>query len=119
VVEDSEGVRELGRKYLEVRGHTVLSAGRAEDALSLVEHHHGPLDLLITDVVMPGLGGRELADRLRKERPSLQVLFMSGYTENAIVHHGVLDAGLDFIAKPFAIDAFGRQVDELLLRRAK
>ncbi|MFZ5443357.1 MAG: ATP-binding protein [Myxococcota bacterium] len=119
VVEDSEGVRELVRRFLEGRGHTVLTAANAEDALQLVEHHHGPLELLITDVVMSGMGGRQLADAVLRVRPSLEVLFMSGYTENAIVHHGVLDAGLDFIAKPFAIDAFAEQVDALLRRRKK
>ena len=66
---------------------------------------------------MPGLSGRELADALKKTHPTLQVLFMSGYTANAIVHHGVLDVGLDFIAKPFALDAFSLKVDELLSRR--
>ncbi|MFZ5445466.1 MAG: PAS domain S-box protein [Myxococcota bacterium] len=119
VVEDSEGVRELVRKFLEGRGHTVLCAANGEDALRLAEERHAPLELLVTDVVMPGMGGRQLADELRRTHPRLEVLYMSGYTENAIVHHGVLDAGLDFIAKPFAIDAFAAQVDALLRRRKK
>ncbi|MFZ5446356.1 MAG: ATP-binding protein [Myxococcota bacterium] len=116
VVEDSEGIRALVNKLLTARGHTVLVAANSADALKLVEAHQGPLHLMITDVVLPGLSGRELATELRKTRPSLQVLFMSGYTENSIVHHGVLEPGLDFIAKPFTFEEFGRKVDELLLR---
>ena len=115
VVEDSEGVRELIRRILEKRGHRVFTAAFPDDALALGQLH--ALDLLVTDVVMPRLSGRELADALKQKHPSLQVLFMSGYTANAIAHHGVLDVGLDFIAKPFAIDAFSRKVDELLSRR--
>lgn len=115
VVEDSEGVRELIRRFLERRGHRVLTAARPGEALAL-GRLHAP-DLLVTDVVLPGMSGRELAEELQVRQPSLRVLFMSGYTENAILHHGVLDAGLDFIAKPFAIDAFSGKIDELLSRR--
>ena len=114
VVEDSEGVRELIRRVLEQRGHRVFTAARPDEALALGRLHG--LDLLVTDVVLPGLSGRELADALQKMHPALRVLFMSGYTANTIAHHGVLDAGLDFIAKPFAVDAFGRKVEELLSR---
>jgi CheY-like chemotaxis protein len=93
----------------------VFTAAFPGEALEAGKLH--AIDLLVTDVVMPQMSGRELADTLKQKRPSLQVLFMSGYTPNAIAHHGVLDAGLDFIAKPFAIDAFSRKVDELLARR--
>lgn len=117
VVEDNEGVRDLIRRVLEKRGHRVATAARPDDALALVRQLP-ELDLLITDVVMPGLSGRELADALKQTHPTLQVLFMSGYTANAIVHHGVLDVGLDFIPKPFALDAFSQKVDELLSRRS-
>lgn len=113
VVEDCEGVRELVRRFLEKRGHRVFTCAAPAEAIALNRN----FDLLITDVVMPGMGGRELADLLRKRHPALRVLFMSGYTANAIVHHGELDVGLDFIAKPFAIDAFGLKIDEILSRR--
>ncbi len=113
VVEDCEGVRELVRRFLERRGHRVFTCAAPAEAIALNRN----FDLLITDVVMPGMGGRELADLLRKRHPALRVLFMSGYTANAIVHHGELDVGLDFIAKPFAIDAFGLKIDEILSRR--
>lgn len=115
VVEDCEGVRELARRFLQKRGHGVFVYAGPAEAINLLRQV-GDVDLLITDVVMPGMGGRELADALKKDRPSLRVLFMSGYTANAIVHHGALDVGLDFIAKPFAIDAFGQKVEEILSR---
>lgn len=115
VVEDCEGVRELVRRFLELRGHRVLTCAGPKEAIAL-DQRLDSVDLLVTDVVMPGMSGRELADRLKQSKPSLRVLFMSGYAANAIVEHGVLEAGLDFIAKPFAIDAFGIKVDEILSR---
>jgi DNA-binding NtrC family response regulator len=84
------------------------------DALSLCEKHQGRIHLMITDVVMPGIGGRELAERLTHLRPELKVLYMSGYTENAIVHHGVLDEGTAFLQKPFMPDILARKVRDVL-----
>jgi CheY-like chemotaxis protein len=117
VVEDSDGVRSLVARVLARGGHEVLQARHPAEALALAAATAKPIHLLVTDVVMPGMTGRELADRLRLTRPGTAVLFMSGYTENAIVHQGVLDAGVDFLAKPFTLDALARKVEEILLRR--
>ena len=117
LVEDSDGVRSLVARVLARGGHEVLQARDAAEALALAAASARPIHLLVTDVVMPGMTGRDLADRFRQARPGTAVLFMSGYTENAIVHRGVLDAGVDFLAKPFTLDALARKVDEILLRR--
>jgi PAS domain S-box-containing protein len=116
VVEDSEGVRNLVVRVLSRRGHEVLQARDAAEALALAARSAGPIHLLVSDVVMPGMTGRQLADRFLEVRPGTAVLFMSGYTENAIVHQGVLDPGVDFLAKPFTLDALVRKVEEILRR---
>jgi CheY-like chemotaxis protein len=85
----------------------VLGAASPGEALLLCEKHSGPIDLLVTDAVMPGMNGRELRERLEAPRPGLPALFMSGYTADAIAHRGVLDAGVRFIEKPFSLDALG------------
>ena len=103
VVEDEAAVRQLVNSTLESFGYRVLSAGNPHDALSLAAAHNGPLQLLLTDVIMPGLDGRELYQQLSEGRPGLKVLYMSGYTDNAITHHGVLTEGAAFLQKPFAI----------------
>lgn len=96
-------MRQLVNSTLESFGYRVLSAGNPHDALSLAAAHNGPLQLLLTDVIMPGLDGRELYQQLSEGRPGLKVLYMSGYTDNAITHHGVLTEGAAFLQKPFAI----------------
>jgi CheY-like chemotaxis protein len=88
VLEDQDEVRRLAIKALEKYGYAVFSAGNAEDAIVFCERCHGPRDLVVTDVVMPGLKRRELADRLGQMRPEPRVLFTSGYSDNAIRHHG-------------------------------
>ena len=101
LVEDEEGVRELARDILRATGYTVIEARDGAEALLLSERHQGPLDLLLTDVVMPRMSGRELAERLTSLRPDLSVLYMSGYTDDAVIRHGVLGAGTAFLQKPF------------------
>ena len=103
VVEDEDAVRKLAERILQSAGYRVLTAAGGRDALLLCERYEGRIDLLLTDVVMPKMSGRELWEHLVKLRPTLKVLYMSGYTDNAIVHHGVLDPGTHFVSKPFTV----------------
>jgi len=112
VVEDEEAVRELVSIVLEKYGYTVLQALDSEEALSLLQQK--PVDLLLTDVVMPGLSGRFLADQALSLQPDIEILYMSGYTDNAIVHHGVLDEGTNFIQKPFSPQALLQTIRQVL-----
>ncbi len=114
LVEDEEDVRELAREILTLMGYTVLTASEPAEALRISLEHTGVIDLLVTDVVMPGMSGRQLADRLTAERPGLKVMFMSGYTDNAIVHHGVLEPGTAFVQKPFTPESLTRKVRDVL-----
>jgi CheY-like chemotaxis protein len=107
-------VRDLARDLLEEHGYRVLVASDPDEALRVWKAHPGAIDLLLTDVVMPQQSGRELADRLRVDRPGLKVLYMSGYTDRAIVHHGVLDPDVAFLEKPFTAVGLGRKVREVL-----
>jgi CheY-like chemotaxis protein len=114
LVEDEDVVRGLARQILEQAGYHVLEASRGEEALRLCAAHEQPIQLVLTDVVMPETSGKEVADRLRTLRPEIKVLFMSGYTDEAIVHHGVLDAKVEFIQKPFTPVALARKVREVI-----
>jgi len=114
VVEDAADLRELTAEILGMAGYTVLSAGAPGEALEIATRHAGAIDLLLTDVVMPEMSGRDLADRLTAARPEMKVLYMSGYTDDAIVHHGVLDPGTALLQKPFTPDALTRRVGDLL-----
>lgn len=114
LVEDHDGLRTLARKVLERYGYTVLEAPDGDAALQICERHQGAIDLLLTDVVMPGMSGRALADRLSPLRPAMKRLYTSGYTDNAIVHHGVLAAGTAFLQKPYAPEALARKVRDVL-----
>ncbi len=101
VVEDDPQVREVTVRSLRAGGYRVVAAGAGEEALEVDSQEQGPLDLLLTDIVMPGLDGRAVAEKLRPRHPGLRVLYMSGYTQDAIVQRGVLDEGIDFLPKPF------------------
>ena len=114
LVEDDEMVRALAGAILQYNDYTVLETRNGQEALRICQEHPGPIHLLITDVVMPGMSGRELADRLAPLRPSMKILYMSGYTDNAIVRHGVLDIGTAFLQKPFTPVALAQKVRKVL-----
>jgi two-component system cell cycle sensor histidine kinase/response regulator CckA len=95
----------------------VLQAGNADEAMEVAARHPSTIDLLITDIVMPRMSGPQMAAQLAASRPALAVLYMSGYANDSIVHHGVLDSGVDFIAKPFTLDDLVWKVERILLRR--
>ena len=101
MVEDEKAIRELCAAVLNRAGYHVLLASNGGEALLLIEEKKVRVDLVITDVVMPGMSGKILADRLKRNLPHIKVLFMSGYTDETIVRHGVLDSGMPFIEKPF------------------
>ncbi|MCP4664338.1 MAG: PAS domain S-box protein, partial [bacterium] len=116
VVEDDEAARRLVCAILRKHGFTVIDAGNAEESLRLVERHQGPVHLLLTDVVMPQMSGRELYRRLVASLPHLRVLYMSGYTEDVIAHHGVLEDGVDLVQKPVSVEVLAGKVREVLDR---
>jgi two-component system cell cycle sensor histidine kinase/response regulator CckA len=114
LVEDEDVVRSLARKILEHAGYNVLDASRGEEAVRMCQERAEPIDLLLTDIVMPETSGKGVADRLCEMLPGLRVLFMSGYTDEAIVHHGVLDSNVEFIQKPFTPADLAKKVREVL-----
>jgi len=117
LVEDDANLRALTRDILASEGYSVLESENVEDALRIAGSREGPIDLLLTDVVMPHMSGRSLADAVKGRRPEVSVLYMSGYTDDAIVHHGVLDPGIALLEKPFTPLALARKVREALDRR--
>ena len=118
LVEDEAAVRAYAARILFEQGYTVLEAGNGAEALALAADHVGPIELLVTDVVMPGLQGHQLGKRLHDLRPDLRVLFVSGFTENSVVHHGVVREGILFLQKPFTSEALNRAVRRALDRQA-
>jgi two-component system, cell cycle sensor histidine kinase and response regulator CckA len=114
VVEDEDALRKVAKRSLEAAGYRVLAAANGDDALVVAAQHAGDIHLLLTDVVMPRMSGKALATELSKARSNLKVVYTSGYTDNAIVHHGVLDAGTHFLPKPFTSAEVARKVREIL-----
>jgi PAS domain S-box-containing protein len=114
LVEDEANLRRLTSDYLRSQGYTVLEAAEGDAAIRVSESYPDPIHLLLTDVIMPGMNGRELATRLSKDRPETRILYMSGYTENAIGHNGTLDAGIILLQKPFTLPDLKAKVRELL-----
>jgi two-component system, cell cycle sensor histidine kinase and response regulator CckA len=114
LVEDEEPVRSMVSKVLQNKGYTVLEARHGNEAIEVSERYEGSINLMVTDVIMPQMSGRELAERLTLMRPEMHVLYMSGYPDNAIVQHGVLEPGTSFLQKPFTINALELKVREIL-----
>jgi PAS domain S-box-containing protein len=119
VVEDEENVRRLAVRILERQGYNVLEASCVSDALALCKERKEAIHLILTDVVMPEMSGPQLAEQLLSLHPQIKVLYMSGYTDNAIVHHGVLKDGVNYIQKPFTIDGLARKMREVLDKDSK
>jgi CheY-like chemotaxis protein len=114
LVEDEDAVRSMVGKILKNKGYTVLEARQGSEAIDICERTEGSIDLMVTDVIMPHMSGRELAARLAPMRPEMGVLYMSGYPDNTIVQHGVLEPGTAFLQKPFTINALELKVREVL-----
>lgn len=114
LVEDDTEVRDLVQEVLRARGYTLLEAEGGQEALQLATEHRGPIHLLLTDVIMPGMSGKLLAEKITQLRSDLKILFMSGYTDNAIAHHGVLDPGVSLLQKPFGPTALAQKVRQVL-----
>jgi CheY-like chemotaxis protein len=114
VVEDEAAVRELIVRVLTAHGYQVLEARDGPQALQVSGQHCGPIDLLLTDVIMPHMNGGELHERLRDRQPEMRVLYISGYTDNAIAHHGMLEPGTNLLPKPFSMEGLIHTVRSVL-----
>jgi CheY-like chemotaxis protein len=114
IVEDEEEVRKLSGKILERQGYRILETSNGDDALLACERHKSPIHLMLADVIMPGMSGSELAKLLKPLYPEIKILYMSGYTDDAIVRHGVLQKGVNYIQKPFTMERLARKVREVL-----
>jgi signal transduction histidine kinase/CheY-like chemotaxis protein/HAMP domain-containing protein len=114
VVEDDEAVRKLAVRVLEKQGYTVLEAQQGNEALNICQQRKEPVHLILVDVIMPDLSGRQLIDNLKQVWRDFKVLYMSGYTDNAIVHHGVLEKGVNYLQKPFTFEGLARKMREVL-----
>jgi CheY-like chemotaxis protein len=114
IVEDEEVVRDLLSETLGMWGYRTIEAGSPQEALNASEQHQGPINLLLTDVVLPQMDGKSLFDLLSQTRPEMKVLYMSGYTDEAIVRHGVLDRGVPFLQKPFTVHKLAGKMREVL-----
>src|SRR5216110_3175322 len=117
VAEDEDAVRQIIEKALQARGYKVMVARDGSEALALASRHAGQIDLLVSDVIMPDMNGRVLSQRLTQGRPTIKTLYLSGYTDDAILHHGVLEEGVAFLQKPFSLGALARKVREVIEAR--
>jgi DNA-binding response OmpR family regulator len=118
VVEDEDAVREFAARALRQYGYSVLVAGRPQEALLIAAEHPGTIDLVLADVIMPRTSGPGLMTKLRELRPTARVVFMSGFTENALGHHGVLESSYPFLQKPFSPEVLARKIREALTHGA-
>jgi len=114
VVEDEESVRAIACRVLRERGYTVLDAPNGVRALDIAREFDGNIDLVLSDVVMPGMSGADFVSRLKQVRPDIKVLYISGYTDSAIIHNGTLDSNIAFLQKPFSIEGLARKIREVL-----
>ena len=114
VVEDEAPLRALTERILRRYGYTVLLAANGEEAQRICKDHRGPIHLALMDVVLPGRGGRVVAEWITQQRPETRIVYMSGYTDGAITHHGMLDPGTTLVEKPFSPDALIRKIREVL-----
>ena len=115
-MEDEKAVRELTVRMLQKLGYSVLVAAGGAEAIGIAGSYAGTISLLLTDVVMPNMSGRQVADQLLAMRPGLKVLYLSGYTDTTVIHHGVLDNDVDFLPKPFSREVLARKIREVLAR---
>jgi two-component system, cell cycle sensor histidine kinase and response regulator CckA len=114
LVEDDDAVRAIARHVLRSCGYTLLEASDGREAIRVVQNHEGPLHLVVSDVVMPHSGGRQMAEGLDGVRPGMKMLFMSGYTDDAVIRHGIIGDKVAFLQKPFAPSALAQKVREVL-----
>jgi CheY-like chemotaxis protein len=119
LVEDEESLRSVAKEYLTAQGYTVLDAANGVAALDVGQAHNGQIDILVTDVIMPKLGGSALVKHIHKVRPNLKVIYVSGYTEDTIGHHGVLNEGVNFVQKPYSLEGLAKRIREVLDGREK
>ena len=114
IVEDDDGFRNFLHDVLKKKGYKVIEAGNGEDALRASKEYDGQIDLMITDIVMPKLGGKAAAEQMVNLRPRIKILYMSGYTDDAIAEHGILSPNLNFLQKPFSAGTLTQKVREVL-----
>jgi two-component system cell cycle sensor histidine kinase/response regulator CckA len=119
LVEDEDSVRNLTLKMLHQLGYSVLCASSGAEAYEMAKAFRKPIEILMTDVVMPNMSGKQLSEKIRYIHRETAVLFVSGYTENTVVHHGVLDRDVDFLPKPFSREVLARKLREVLLGHAR